>query len=108
MNDNYNKGNQTENYMVDFRKYITLMDGVEDDDMWLDDEFEVTSPFEAIEIGDYILHLYASENDFCSPKINSLNAYDYDSWEMAIEKLDNRYDFVVVTHKIFNRIGQDP
>jgi len=105
MNDNYNKENQTENYMVDFRNYITLMEGVEDDDMWADEEFEITSPFDSIEIGDYILHLYASENDFCSPKINSKNPYDYDSWEMAIEKLDNRYDFVVVTHKIFNKIG---
>lgn len=105
MNDSYNKHNNSENSMTDFREYITLMEGIDEEEFMYDDEFEAVSPFEPIEIGDYILHLYASENDLCSPLINSTDPYLYDSWEMTIEKKDPRYDMVVVTHKIFNKIG---
>jgi hypothetical protein len=91
--------------MIDFRQYLELIEGFDEVEYDFDDEFESISPFAPIEIGNYVLNLYASENDLCSPLINSINPYDYDSWEMSIEKKDTRYDYVLCTHKIFNRIG---
>ena len=48
---------------------------------------------------------FLGDKEIIKAGLNSKNPYDYESWEMAIEKIDDRYDFVVVTHKIFNKIG---
>jgi hypothetical protein len=65
------------------------------------------SPFAPIEIGDYILHLYASEFNFCTPRINSYDKYDFEEWELMIEKKHPKWDFVVCSSEIMNEIGYD-
>lgn len=101
-NDSYNKGQNWETTMVDFRNYLTVR---EDFDPELFDEYTETSPFAPIDIGDYKLHLFASEDSYCSPQENTVDPYYYQAWEMMIEMEHPQYDMVVCTHKIFNQIG---
>ena len=100
-NDSYNKGQNWETTMVDFRNYLTVR---EDFDPELFDEYTETSPFAPIDIGDYKLHLFASEDSYCSPQENTVDPYYYQAWEMMIEMEHPQYDMVVCTHKIFNQI----
>jgi hypothetical protein len=88
--------------MIDFQRYLEPL-GNEID--VFDDEFESVSPFAPIEIGSYVLHLFASEEDLCEPRINSLNPYTFSAWEVMIEKKHKRYDMAVVTHIIFRELG---
>lgn len=98
--------------MVDFREYLVISDHIDDEDFYEDEDDEFydedeyfVSPFDPIDLGDYILYLNASEASFCSPMVNSDNPYTYDAWELMIEKKDDRYDKVIVTHTIFNELG---
>jgi hypothetical protein len=102
----YKKSNQQKNgvSMIDFRNYMQVNESIDTSDFF-DDEFDVESPFIPIEIGDYIIHIFASENNYCLPQINSFNPWDFASFEIMIEKNDPKFDFVVVTHKIFNEMG---
>lgn len=92
--------------MVDFRQYLQINEAIDMDDPFFD-EFASESPFDPIEVGDYILHLFASEESFCSPQENSFDPYYYVAWEMMVEKKHRHYDMVVVTHKIFNELGYE-
>lgn len=106
---------QKENTMVDFREYLRVEEYLESES---DDIFDTMdsitgelryneSPFAPIEIGRYILHLYASEQNFCSPQINSLDKYDYDAWEVMIEKNHPKYGYVICTAEVMNELGFD-
>lgn len=90
--------------MVDFREYVKVNPSIDMDDPFFD-EFSSESPFDPIDIGEYLLHLFASEESFCQPQENSFDPYYYTEWEVMIEKKHRHYDMVVVTHKIFNEIG---
>lgn len=93
--------------MNDFRNYLKLKEGYDEHFFYHPlNDIEVMSPFQPIEIGNYIINLYASENDLCSPLINSLNPYDFESWEMTIEKT-TKYEDEDVTYKIFNNLGYE-
>lgn len=100
-------------YMVDFREYLQIEEylNTETDDIF-DYYDEKTghfkydeSPFAPIEIGKYTLYLYASEQNFCSPQMNSFDKYFFDTWEVMIEKLHPKYGYVICTAEIMNEIG---
>jgi hypothetical protein len=93
--------------MVDFREYLAISEGIDNEDFYDDDEFydDDSFIFEPIDLGEYILHLYANDEALCSPKINSNDPYVYDAWEVMVEKKHPLYDKVIVTHLIFNKLG---
>jgi len=100
--NSYSKGEDSEAIMVDFRNYLQVKEGFDPEYI---DEFTDLSPFDPIQIGKYTLHLFASEDSYCSPQENTLDPYYYQAWEMMIEMEHPQYDMVVCTHKIFNQIG---
>lgn len=100
--NSYSKGRDSEDIMVDFRNYLTISDGFDPEHF---DEYSETSPFAPIEIGKYVLHLFASEDSYCSPQENTVDPYYYQAWEMMVEMKHPQYDMVVCTHEIFNQIG---
>jgi len=63
-------------------------DDDDDDDDFDDDEYDeydsldVESPFAPIQLGEYIIHLYASEYSFCTPRMNSVDKYAYTQWNL--------------------------
>lgn len=102
--------------MVDFREYLQVEDYLleENDDIIFnnnefDGEFDAfqyfESPFKPIDIGDYILYLFASEQNLCSPAISTLDKYSYDAWEVSIEKFHPKYGYVVCSSEIMNELG---
>lgn len=108
------KGTDKTTGMVDFREYLQIEDYLLDEDEDILDEYvEDTgrleyneSPFAPIEIGDeYVLYLFASEQNFCTPQMNSMDKYFYKTWEVCIEKFHQQYGYVICTAEIMNEIG---
>lgn len=83
----------------------------DEDDEFLEDDIDEerlsASPFAPIRIGDYVLHLMASEDSFCSPRISSYDKYVYQQWEVMIEVKHPKWDFVVCSSEIMNELGYD-
>jgi len=109
------KETNRESVMIDFREYLQIEDYLmeESDDIfeYYDEqtgEFKYDeSPFAPIEIGDYVLYLFASEQNFCSPQFNSFDKYFFNAWEVCVEKFHSQYGYVVCTAEVMNELGFD-
>lgn len=109
--------------MIDFREYVEVepyihfkSDNTSDEfvDEFEEDNFDdlnsyeyFESPFTPVEIGDYVLSLYASQQNFCTPAMNSYDKYFFQQWELCIEKVHDKYGYVVCTAEVMNELGFD-